>query len=109
MSKGVWSRLAFSDMNPLFKVFRKRAAELSDLQKIEFVADAVKEQGDYQGYSDALVSLRRSPVRAIFNAERRSLIFMFFVHLIDVHIAIGAALISFQILKNFEDDSSQKK
>lgn len=108
MFKDAWTRLSFSDVNPLLKTLSKRQAELSDLKQVQFVDESVKDDGHYPQYSDALETLRQSPGRAILRFERSSLWFMFIIHIIDVHIAVFAALLSVQVLKSFEPSSDQK-
>lgn len=108
MFKDAWARLTFSDVNPLLKTLSKRQAELSDLKQVQFVHESVKDDGHYPCFRDALKTLRHSPGRAILSFERSSLWYMFIIHIIDVHIAVLAALLSVQVLKSFEPGSDKK-
>ena len=98
----IWQQLTFSDVTPLIKQFSKSPAELSDLEQVDFVKASLAEPTHYLPLDKALPRLRSGALGLVVRAEKRSFWMMFFVHIVDVHFSILAALLSVQVLRTFE-------
>lgn len=81
----LWARLTFSDIAPLIRLFAKQPAELSDLQKTDFVQAALAKPASYLPLEKALPRLRKGVLGFLVRAEKRSFWTMFFIHILDVH------------------------
>lgn len=103
----LWQRLTFSDVTPLIDELAKRPAEVSDTLGLPYVKSALEEPTEYPDYEKALPRLRRSVFSAVPRFERRTLWKMLGIHVTDVHLSIGAALLSVQVLRTFEPNSTR--
>jgi ABC-type multidrug transport system fused ATPase/permease subunit len=107
LGQGLWQRFSFSDVNPLMKELRTRAARRGDIDSSPWTRRIFADQQDYPALlSEAVAPLRRSVMRTIARCERVSLWKMFFIHMIDVIFSIAAALMAIRILKVFEQSDS---
>jgi len=102
MATSFWQHLAFTDVNPLIAKLARRPAREEDLHTVETIRQNAESQGEYEDFSRALPRLRKGVLTALLRYEKPSFVRMFWIHIIDVHISIFAALLSVQILRTFE-------
>jgi ABC-type multidrug transport system fused ATPase/permease subunit len=84
------------------KRLARTSAEFEDIAALPHVERDVLSADEYPPLKQALPALRKNPFEAMRKYERKSLWFMFFVHVSDVHLSIAGALVSVQILRLFE-------
>lgn len=102
----IWQYFSFSDVTKIIQELKKRQAEKSDLDSNAYINKILKKKSDYPALEKALIDLRKSPFQAIIRYEKKNLLAMFLIHIIDVSISLSSALFSIQILRTFEDKST---
>jgi len=106
--QGVWQRLMFSDVQPLLKLLKGRQGQESDLHGLIWVKRIFSDKHDFsENIDDVLPRVRTSVMRTIAQCERVSLIKMFSVHVVDVVCSVGAALLAVNILRSFENRTTE--
>ena len=105
----LWNKFSFSDVTPLMKTLGKRQAQKSDLNSIPFVNSTLEQKNTYPEFTNALQSLRISPLRAVIQYEKKQFIFMFFIHISDVITSLMSAMLAIQLLRSFESPSGKFK
>ena len=102
--RAVWEMLTFSDVNPLLKALKGRPAQTEDASSLPGLLQTEKAASRYLEFKSALPMLRKSVLKSVISFEAPQYKIMFWIHIVDVHVAIFSALLSVQILKIFNGE-----
>ena len=98
-------KLFFQDVVDTMRLLGTRSLTLEDCQKITLVKKQIEGDDDWPSFSKALFSLRRSVLLAIIKYEKKSLTYMFFLHLFGVVSAVFGSLVAVKVLESLKAPS----
>lgn len=102
-------RFTFQDVITTMRLAKSRDLTLEDCNRIPHVKSQIEKADQWPTFESALPHLRRSAMKSTMFWERRSLTYMFVIHLIGVLCAVAGSLIAVTILESLGQEKNIPK